>query len=776
MPDVHDSSDRSARPRLPRQAKLPKTPPRPPHHRVTRATAPASTSVAPSYLSSPVSPGQLTESDDNAPLQHATASARKRRAVSGHDALITTKRSRQTPRKSTANVSYAESDSDTDLKEIGDANYYDNLHQDSDDGNVHGSSPVKPSRRGRPSSARKQLKTTGTSTSIKGKEIEGSPVRKTLRYSGNLLPYHVWCRVFDHIASPLLDPEARLEDVVQTMRELLKDGSLGKLVYEPAMVALYRCPPILDQRAFRLLSRTLSQPPDNTLINYRPKVETLRIDVYLILQMKYGGSYLLLDEIVPYLPRLMDLELSHHYDKAPYRELDTLVKYKYPHNLLQVLGPVPDAIEEQGDKTTSTELRSWRWNSRLAGDVFPLNELKEYHSSLSFATLRKIAFVNYQLPSTLKKSPSPETLEERNRKATADLAAAIGALPHLEHLIFESSTVVDSKLLDVLPTTLKSLDLINCWEVTSGDFANFLCSHGNSLERLTLNHCFALSMGFTSILEHACPKLTHLHMNLLYYKTYEYTDAEPYYDFLLRHDEVPKWPPSIQSIEIDYMRFTSVKTANMFFNSLVASAPKLPNLRRLVLGAKINVSFRERNDFRNAWEKTFDEVFKRHDNPPISIHNRASRMSDNRPRDLNSDLRTRGLKPLRAPVRRGTRRVDNPPSPSSGSDVVAREDSARAKSLAKQLQWSMRDMPASRYRGVVDEESEDELAGDPDGQHNQLNAGFIHGLCDVVEIKVDNQKPTEHQMSMEDFLDMPDDESDAEWNSDESEPEDPVIE
>lgn len=779
MPGAQDSPDRSARPRLPRQAKLPKTPSRPPHHRLTRATAPASASA---YLSSPVSSGQLTESDDDEPPQQPSASAKKRRAVSGIDTSIIKKRRqrspvRRSPRSGKVKVSYAESESDTDLSDIGDTNYYDNLHQDYDD-DVDDGSPGKTSRLSRPSPVRKELKTSRIYIPIKAKKIEGPPVKKNSSYLGNVLPYHVWCRVFDHIASPLLDPEARREDVVQAMRELLRASFLGKLVYEPAMVALYRCPPILDQCAFRLLSDTLSQPPDSTLINYRPKVETLRIDVDLVLYRKYGGSYLFLDDIVPYLPRLMDLELFHPLDDAPYRELDNTVRYRYPHNLLRVLGSVSYAVEEGGDKTAPTELRSWRWNARLAGDVFPLNELKIMHTSPSFATLRKIAFVNYQLPSSLSKSISPDMLEE-DKTVTADLAAAIRALPRLEHLIVESSTVADSKLLNLLPTTLKRLELVNCWEVTSDDLANFLCSHGSLLERLTLKHCISLSMGFISVLERACPKLTHLHMNLLYYRAHEhFNDADPVYDRVLGRDEVPKWPTSIQSIEIDYMRFDSLKIANMFFNSLVTSAPKLPNLRRLVLGAKIDVSLRERTNFRNTWIERMSDVFERQDDPPVSVYSRNAGMPKNRHRDLRSDGRDLGPKSPKAPARRSTRRVDNPPSPSSpssDSDVVTQKNSAMDKALARQLQWSMREIPASRYRVVDDESSEDELAGDPDGQI-QPGTGFIHGLCDLVEIKVDNQKPTENQRCMEDFLDQSVDESDAEWNGDESEEEDPVIE
>ena len=42
---------------------------------------------------------------------------------------------------------------------------------------------------------------------------------------------------------------------------------------------------------------------------------------------------------------------------------------------------------------------------------------------------------------------------------------------------------------------------------------------------------------------------------------------------------------------------------------------------------------------------------------------------------------------------------------------------------------------------------------------------FVHGLCDLVRIELDNQKPTEHKYSMDDFLDATEGEdSDADWD------------
>ena len=469
----------------------------------------------------------------------------------------------------------------------------------------------------------------------------------------------------------------------------------------------------------------------------------MRIDINTILSYKLDHNYSSLDDVVPYLPRLANLELYHVLDQPPYRQLEASIRYKYPSNLPQTLELKPDTSGNPGNMASPIELQSWRWNSRIAGPDFSLDKLAAIHRLPSFASLRMVAFVNYQLPSYTN-SRHPEHADE---SAVADLAAAIDALPRLEHLVFESSTVVDFNLLSLLPKGLKHLELINCWEVTSDKLAEFLQTHGHSLERLTLKHCISLSLGFLRILDTACPNLADLHVNLLYYKAHEhYNDADPLYEWLLRDDEVPCWPASLQSIEIDYMKFDSVVTAEMFFKSLVASAPALPNLRRLVLGAKLDVSYRERSEFRKTLLARMSDVFQRRSKPPTSIR--------------SQELAER-TKHGQYQIRRSTRRAVRSVSRTTTSDGDDSSVSPK-KYLARELQWSMRDAP-TRYR----EDSDDE---ELTAHHRGLlklddDDDFVHGLCDLVRIELDNQKPTEHKYSMNDFLDATEGEdSDTDWD------------
>ncbi len=74
----------------------------------------------------------------------------------------------------------------------------------------------------------------------------------------------------------------------------------------------------------------------------------------------------------------------------------------------------------------------------------------------------------------------------------------------------------------------------------------------------------------------------------------------------------------------------------------------------------------------------------------------------------------------------------------------------------------------------MDEEEDDENSGlsESPGQEDDQSAPvpegqpgkYIHGMCEVVDIKLDNQKLTEQTWSMNDFLDSEsDDPTDDDW-------------
>jgi hypothetical protein len=383
--------------------------------------------------------------------------------------------------------------------------------------------------------------------------------------------------------------------------------------------------------------------------NYRSKVEQLQMEISQTAAYTLPGYGLLdLHGLIYNCPRLLDLELYHQKDMSPYRRLDETVKWSYPEALFEALN--------KNVTGSATNLRSWRWSSRMAGKKWPIDSLLGVHKNPSFAGLRKIAFVNYQKPPVRKNIADP-----KHEKLLAD---SLSVLP-LEHLIFESSTLVNKILLPLLPTNLKQLELINCWEVTSEDFAPFLLTHGNALRSLNLNHNASLNLSFLTVLGNACPELEILKMNLTYYNVHStYHNSEPWYEKLLGIDEIPSWPASLQSIELTQLRSWDIETAKMFFQSLLHSAPSLVNLRRLIIKAIINTSWRDRSSFRDEWVGAFTRMFKRRWTPP-NPHIRFPR--------AYSAFKNRHQNPDYMAVEESERRVMAQSLPKQGPDTASEE-------------------------------------------------------------------------------------------------------
>ncbi|KAH8158541.1 hypothetical protein CIB48_g9714 [Xylaria polymorpha] len=597
------------------------------------------------------------------------------------------------------------------------------------------------------------------------------------------LPYHVWLRVFSFVAVPLRDPASRADDLAEAVNTLISGARTCKSTAEPALAALYKCPPFRraytnsPQTTFMRFLQTLALPPSETLIRYRPKVEILRIDVDISLTRKVNGLQLQLKQVIKNLPRLTCLELYHPSDDAPFRDLNTNLRWKFSKDdLLDGLAPPLDGDSLVGDKTTTTALKSWRWNSRLAPADLSLDRLQEMHALPGFQRLRKVAYVNYQLPSMTQFSArARDSQEAQNRdfEAIAHLAASIAALPHLEHLVIESSTLANGSLLERLPKALKHLELVNCWEITSEDLSAFLITHGSSLVHLTLNHCQSLSLGFLPVLGTSCPNLAHLEMDMSYFRHHaSYADNKPEYATLLEVDQVPTWPSSIQSIEITHMRHFSGGAAQMFFGSLMKNAKALPNLRRLEFKVCLNIEWRLRVNMKDTLTDQMTRVFKRKPSPPKE-HKTLHQHNDAKLKILSQ---TDTSKPS---TRRSVRIIDQS-SKSVPDKDGASSSGKRTLITTRRLKARMQGMRGSLTCDADGEESEDELSkGRTDARQGKSRTTtarevgvrdeeFIHGLCDIVDIVVDNQRPAERRYDMDDFLDSPE-QSDPEWNSDEDE-------
>lgn len=586
------------------------------------------------------------------------------------------------------------------------------------------------------------------------------------------LPYHILVQIFKFASHPLYN-----EHTFQSLPSgewLLKVARICRAFAEPALTVLYYSPPLVPMAKAHMLVDLLKMDPTSLAFKYRQKVVSLRIEVSQVAAYSLAGSgHLDLYSLVRDLPRLLDLEFYHQRDMMPYRDLDATIKWSYPDSIFEALECVhPAADSQRGDKTSICKLRSWRWSSRLAGKRWPIERLGEVHMKPSFRSLRKIAFVNYQEPSLKKDQEDPDH--------ESVLARALGILPNLEHLIFESSTLFNSKLLPLLPKNLRCLEVINCWEITSDDFADFLITHGQQLRDLVLNHNHSLDLAFLPILGNSCPYLETLRMNMTYYSIHtSYQCSEPIFDNLLLPDQIPDWPKKLQVIELSQLRKWGVNAAEVFFSSLIESAGELTDLRRLSIQAIINAGWRDRVLFRDRWERLLNRVFKRNSIPQESNCSIRSTMA-------NSNVSS-PIKPYSKT--KATHILDNPIRfPNTNSQTIpknklprrSKRSITRAVSAGKYAESKtcglIRELSILRATGGVDlsamisspsrsqrDESDSKCSLLINKYSDNNKSQIIQGMCDTVEIRIDNLRPVENQFTNADFMDE-EVSGDEDWN------------
>jgi hypothetical protein len=633
------------------------------------------------------------------------------------------------------------------------------------------------------------------------------------------LPYHVLVGIFEYATYPLYDDHTF--QPLPSGRWLLDVAYLCRAFAEPALTVLYKSPPLVPMVQAHRLVDLLEEDPKSLAYGYRQKVKSLRIDVGQVAAYSLPGrGHLDLYGLIKDLPQLDDLEFYHQKDMSPYRNLDDTIKWTYPETLFEALEYVdPQADGNRGDKTRVRTLQSWRWSSRLAGKKWPVEKIPEMHAKPFFASLKKVAFVNYQI--TVPKG------NEDDPKHEQILATALLALPHLKHLTFESSTLMNSELLPLLPKSLRNLELINCWEVIADDFAAFLLTHGHHLRVLTLNHNQSLSLGFLPILGLACPELQVFRMNLTYYNLHAtYRDSEPQYKQLLTADQTPVWPQKLQTIELIQLRKWETDAAEVFFQSLLDSAGVFIDLRRLTVQAILNIGWRDRASFRDKWVGSLGRVFKRVNTapkpliclpklPPTSAEDstlprckhedgaatRPAAMlvirSSLRPSNTTEQtiissepamsLGNKGPSPPRRSNRVSGRKLPaggyaESPDNSEGEDMnyvgINHEEAVQIVRRPNRLVGLQRELSILKDTAGIDSpnhpSSPKSLAADASSDEQPLTSKFasnikrkevIQGMCEVVEIRIDNLRPMENQFTADDFLGPPESD-DEEWNGD----------
>lgn len=541
------------------------------------------------------------------------------------------------------------------------------------------------------------------------------------------LPYHILFDIFFYASQPLVDERS----VTRTgsVQWLVQVALLCHSFCEPALAAIYYSPPLIPAAKCHGLLNLLSQPQDSLSTNYTNKIKELHVDVEALLLYKSGPTlgYFELPRLIENTPQVKKMRLYHAEDYVvgipPWQRARS--KWGYPEGLFESIA------------YSSIRLRSWDWNSRFMETPELAPHALTKHLQPAFQGIEELRLLHVA---------SEEWDEEGDGYISNErevvLATALKELPELRQLVFIECSIVNEHLLPHLPTTLTSLTLNNCDEVTTANFGAFLTSHGQHLRELNLSHNRHLSMSFIVGLGGSCKNLEKFKMDISIHDWSSYHDVEPHFPELIRSSEVPTWPSTLQDIELIQLRKWDDAAAEVFFTSLINAAPKLPNLRRLVISAILKIGWRDRATFREKWIGRLEHVFLRHSAPP------------------DPSLRTlRGSPPPPEPVE-GTAEDTaglHSDTPNSGPSTPSKRKSAR---LAQRKIMEL-------------EDDDDDVEGSPSPSRTAAE-GFgeqepramqVQGMCDVVMVRIDNQRPTETQFSEGDFLD---DEvsGDEDWDGD----------
>ena len=324
-------------------------------------------------------------------------------------------------------------------------------------------------------------------------------------------------------------------------------------------------------------------------------------------------------------------------------------------------------------------------------------------------------FMNIHRQETFKKLTTL-TLAQYNRiPAPRGLSSALCALTSLKHLaiIHPYRGALDAEFWPALPSTLESLSLAFTW-IDTNQLISLFKAKGFGLRKLSLSHNHHLTLAFILDLASACPRLISLRM-----LGHVWTSAS-IWDEAIEHlsDKVPTWPTSLQNLELLNITNLNHEFAQTFFQTLLDASANLKDLRTLIIKVGVDIPLRERTRFRHSWVEKMETAYLRHcpdPNPEFysiaaaeaSLLKSAAKAAPDEPIQSGQAIKTR----------RNARSTDlNAGSTVSGRDIV------------------------------------------------------VQGLCDTVEIRIDNLRPTStgKQFTEEDFLDS-EVSGDSEWDGDGSE-------
>ncbi|KAK7533572.1 hypothetical protein IWX49DRAFT_92549 [Phyllosticta citricarpa] len=555
------------------------------------------------------------------------------------------------------------------------------------------------------------------------------------------LPYHILLQIFSFASTPLHDDDF---NPTPNISWLIGAARVCKDFTEPALTALYRCPPLIRvDKPHRLLD-LLSDSSTSKVINYNVKIRRLEYDAPEILAYSWTGrGQFELGDLIPHVPQLTELAIVHPQARPPFRPMPSSGRWHYSGELFRALG------------NSALRLKSWTWNSTFRTRDQTLFWMGQVHQMDSFQRLEHISLQQFD-----KEDVDDGKNAETKRNGKQVLADNLSLLPHLKSLAIESCPVVDGELLPLLKESLQHLTVVNCHNITSEVLRDFLVSHGGQLLSLVLNHNQALDISFLPDLKRTCPRLQVLKMDLNYFDSHAtFRDSDPKYDELLKEDEIPSWPSTLQTVEMVHLRKWASGAAETFFSSLIDSAEQLPVLHRLVLKATLDIGWRDRAGFRDLWIGRLQKVFQRESSPPnpYLMSGKRFRMSKELPPTITPD---RSPQTLETAMTFSHIQVTPKDGQEPSRRRLLRPNRAAAGSFMESDSEDNLDDDGDVYTMAASPSPKPE-------KKDNIEEKFIQGMCEVVDIRIDNLRPREEQFNENDFLDS-EASGDEDWNGDDN--------
>lgn len=605
---------------------------------------------------------------------------------------------------------------------------------------------------------------------LKAKKEKTTPKKRPydIKFTGKkmpwqTLPYHILELIFDYASHPLYDNDYQPQPSALWLTQVAR---LCKGFAEPALSALYASPPLDPPARVRHLIERLEGQNVASFMNYKAKIKSIHLEAVTILGRKSDGlDPVDLCKLFALTPQLRDAGLHLHIDNSRCQngfQTRFIGKTSYPTRMIESM------------ENAQIKLQAWTWNSLLATpEAFRLLHLREVHQSKVFQSLRSLTFIHYE---NSRGRPQDGT----SQPADVYLDKCLEVLPNLQSLIFKKSPLLEHVLSSAIPSGLRHLEISEC-DIDASQAEDFFRFKGGELRHLVLDHNRYLNLSWLNDLATSCPKLEVLEMDMIYYSPYAtVTDTDPQYRFLLSPQDAPTWPTTLRCINLCHLRKWETGVANKFFWTLVKAAPSLDDLRELVVKASLDESgWRDRIAFRDGWIQRLNHVFLRKSAPPNPHLKtfaawREHKSRKGKPLPIKPGAK---IQHVESPVKK----VDDPEENASDSDkplaltrrsrrskvALDYNEDALAPSTPKRPRRRRRrntgassgedsaiedaPIPASNRRAAKQTEEDSEL--------------FVQGMCDVVDIMIDNLRPTEEQLHESDFLDE-EISGDEDWNGD----------